>query len=311
MGIRKLGNWDIDSWELKTEKSVCMKKIIWLLGYRLPVALFISSCKEVGPDINLHGNEHAFSDTSYVETPVADAELKNVVVEEFTGVRCPNCPQGHVIIANIKAANPGRVVAVSLHPENSLGRPYSFSNEDFQNDKAQSLFDYLVPVGFEPAAAIDRKLFSGQNYVLLDKGLWSNYVSQQIAEVPPVNLLLSKTYDSTTRQLTVVAELHYTQNLTEQNKLTILLSESDIINPQLNGSDIDTFYNHKEVMRDFITNTQGDLITQPTDAGRVVRKIYKTVLNAAWNTEHLNILAYVHQSGTAKTIYQGKEIEVQ
>jgi hypothetical protein len=49
-------------------------------------------------------------------------EAKHVVIEEFTGVRCPNCPQGHQIISAIKAANPEKVVAVSFHPINSLGR---------------------------------------------------------------------------------------------------------------------------------------------------------------------------------------------
>ena len=100
----------------------------------LPIAYcFFHSCKEVGPDINLHGNQNAILDTTYIESPVATAEVKNVVIEEFTGVRCPNCPQGHVIIANIKAANPNRIVAVSLHPVNSLGHPYSFSTQDFEN----------------------------------------------------------------------------------------------------------------------------------------------------------------------------------
>ena len=41
---------------------------------------------------------------------------KNVIYEEFTGVKCPNCPDGHVVMAQILAANPGRAFAVAQAP---------------------------------------------------------------------------------------------------------------------------------------------------------------------------------------------------
>ncbi len=268
------------------------------------------SCKEVGPEINLRNNQNAISDTTYIESPVVTAETKNVMIEEFTGVRCPNCPQGHIAIAGIKAANPNRIVSVSMHPINSLGAPYPFSAQDFRNQKGQSLFDYLGQIGIEPAAAIDR-IPAGATTVLFDKSVWSTKVTSQLALSTPVNLLLSSSFDSTNNELTVVAELHYTQNVTEENKLTILLSESDVISAQLDGSAVDTFYNHKDVMRDFISETQGDAITQTREAGRVVRKVYKKVLDAAWKPENMHVVAYIHEFQNSKVVYQAKEVHVQ
>lgn len=273
-------------------------------------SLLLNSCKEVGPNINLHGNQNSVADTTYIETPVATPQNKIVVIEEFTGVRCPNCPQGHVIINNIKAANPGRVVSLSLHPINSLGAPYSFSVQDFRSQKAQTLFDYLGQIGLEPAAGIDRKLFSGQSNILLDKNAWTNYVAQQLSTTPLVNIQLTNTYDSTNSELTVVVELHYTQNVSEQNKLTMALTESNVITAQLDGSVIDTFYNHKDVMRDFITDIQGDAISTTREAGRVVRKVYKKVLDAAWKPENMKVVAYVHEYENSKLIYQANEADV-
>ena len=149
----------------------------------LAVALLlaVSAGREVGPDINLKNNENAIEDTTYVESPVQTAELHNVLIEEFTGVRCPNCPQGHVIIANIKAANPGRVNSLSLHPINSLGAPYPFSVLDFRSQDAQDLFDYLGQIGLEPAAGINRKLFGGETKILLDKSKWNAKVNDELS----------------------------------------------------------------------------------------------------------------------------------
>jgi|ERR1043165_5051769 hypothetical protein len=272
----------------------------------------INSCKEVGPDINLHGNENVVADTTYIESSVQSAEVKNVIIEEFTGVRCTNCPAGHTLLRSIQNANPGRVVAVSLHPRNTLGTPYAFSNQDLRNDKANSLWaTYLPDQGFEPEAAVDRKLFSGETALLLDRSLWTGYASQQLAQTTPVNLKLESSYDSTTHQATVVVELHYTQNVTEENKLTVLFTESDITTAQLNNSTIDTFYTHKDVMRDYITDTQGDAITQTREAGRVVRKVYKKMLDAAWKPENVSVVAFVHEHLNSKLVYQVKEVEVE
>jgi hypothetical protein len=290
----------------KMKNAIINYQVAILIGLAL-----LSSCKEVGPDINLGGNANAVSDTTYVESPVATPELKNVVIEEFTGVRCPNCPQGHQVIASIKASNPERIVAVSLHPINSLGAPYAFSVQDFKNQKAQSLFDYLGQIGLEPAAGIDRKLFSGESNILLDKNKWITCANQQLAQTSPVNLLLSKSYDSVSRELTMIVELHYTDTVPESNKLTLLLTESNIVTAQLDGSIIDTFYTHKDVMRDVITDITGDVITQSLGAGRVVRKVYKKVLDVVWKPENMHVVAYVHEYLNSKRIYQGKEIEVQ
>ena len=287
-----------------------MKNTLLIILFIPSALFFFYSCKEIGPDITLKNNKNIVADTTYIESPVATPELKNVVIEEFTGVRCPNCPQGHQIISNIKAANPNRIVAVSLHPINSLGAPYSFSAQDFRSQKAQDLFDYLGQIGLEPAAGIDRKQFLGEAAVLLEKTKWTSYVNQQMAVPAPLNILLETNYDSVTRLLTVAVELHYTQTISEQNRLTLALSESNIITAQLNGSVIDTFYTHKDIMRDFLTATTGDVLTTTTEAGRVIRKTYQRTLEPIWNPENIHVAAYVHQFQTVKNIYQGKEKEI-
>lgn len=272
--------------------------------------VFLPSCEEVGPDINLGKNNNSVSDTTYIESPVQAPEAKHVVIEEFTGVRCPNCPQGHQIISAIKAANPEKVVAVSFHPINSLGAPYSFSAHDFRSPKSQSLFDYLGQIGLEPAAGIDRTVFSGETKILLDKSKWTSQVTNQLAAIPPANIALSATYNATNRELTMVVEVHYTQAVSEENKLTVLLAESNIVTAQLDGSIIDTFYAHKDIVREFISETQGDIITTSREPGRVVRKVYKKVLDAAWKEDEMYLVAYLHEFQNSKIIYQGKEIKI-
>ncbi|MBK7148611.1 MAG: Omp28-related outer membrane protein [Bacteroidetes bacterium] len=284
-----------------------MKQLFFLT---LLLSLGISSCREVGPDINLKNNENAIEDTTYVESPVQSPEARNVLIEEFTGVRCPNCPQGHVIIANIKAANPGRINSLSLHPINSLGAPYPFSPLDFRSQDAQDLFDYLGQIGLEPAAGINRKLFAGESKILLDKSKWNAKVNDELSVAVPVNIVLESSYDSVLREVTIVTELHYTQASSEQHKLTIALTESNLVTPQLDGATIDTFYVHKDITRAFVTAKTGDLLSATIEPGRVIRKVFKKSLDAGWKPEDMYVIAYVHEFANSKQVLQSKEVEL-
>ncbi len=40
---------------------------------------------------------------------------RNAVLEEFTGVNCVNCPDGHLRANQLYAAFPGRVVLINIH----------------------------------------------------------------------------------------------------------------------------------------------------------------------------------------------------
>lgn len=287
-----------------------MKKYILLTAISVGTLWMVNSCKEIGPDINLGGNKNVLSDTTYVDPVIPAAQPKNVVLEEFTGVRCTNCPQGHQIIYDLKAQYPGRVISLSCHPFTSLTAPYSYSVQDLRTQKAQDLFAFLGNAGNLPIGSIDRKLFSGQSALLVDKQNWSNFTTQQISLSPPVNIDLQRLYDSVSRELTVIATVVYTQPVTQDNRLTIALTESKIVTAQLDGTVHDTFYTHNDVLRDFITGTQGDVLDADLVAGRTFKRIYKRTLEPKWKAENMHIAAYVHEHINAKQIYQGREIDV-
>ncbi|MBK8367031.1 MAG: hypothetical protein IPL10_06335 [Bacteroidetes bacterium] len=52
----------------------------------------------------------------FAQLPVSTTPSnKNIVLEEFTGIHCGYCPDGHVVANNIYNNNPGRVVLINIH----------------------------------------------------------------------------------------------------------------------------------------------------------------------------------------------------
>lgn len=275
---------------------------------------FLSSCKEVGPEINLHGGSNAASDTTYIESPVATAAAKNVLIEEFTGVQCPNCPAGHVQVATLKLQYPGRISGIAFHPSNTLGYPYPYSIQNLIDPGSTSLLNYLGSPGFEPCAAIDRQLFSGQTNILTDRSYWAGSVTQELSLTSPVNVALSDVYNVADNQVTVIADLHYTQDISQPNNITIAIIEDSIVTAQLNGTVVDTFYVHNDVLRTLLTGNTGDNVAYNPAitlvAGRVIRLVYKTTLNSLWKPQNLHIVAYVHEHAGSQVVYQVAEIKL-
>ena len=58
-----------------------------------------------------------FATFAMAQLPVSTTpQNKKVVLEEFTGINCQYCPDGHKIANNIKASKPaGDVILVNIH----------------------------------------------------------------------------------------------------------------------------------------------------------------------------------------------------
>src|SRR5690554_2477315 len=57
-----------------------------------------------------------FAFATYGQTIVSTSpQDQNVVLEEFTGIHCVYCPQGHAIAQAIQNANPDRVSLINIH----------------------------------------------------------------------------------------------------------------------------------------------------------------------------------------------------
>jgi PKD repeat protein len=240
----------------------------------------------------------------YVST---EPQNKNVVLEEFTGVRCGYCPQGHVIAASIVANNPGRAFVVAYHPSNSsLTVPYS-GDPDFRRTYPNAFYNssYCGTSPFMPGAFVNRRLSGGER--LLSRSVWASRSNQILAESSPANMGISTSYDFFSKMLYITVEIYYTQTVLTDNSIYILLSENDLIARQNGGSNS---YVHKHVFREAFVGQWGDPITEPTTQGSLITLQYEW---DATGTEYLmgncEVLAFL-QDQTSEEVITGVGVDV-
>ncbi len=98
------------------------------------------------------------STVAVAQRPVSTAlQPRKVVIEQFTGIRCSTCPNGHRIADSLKAVKPaGSVLLVNLHT-GAPAAPYT-GDPDFRfgSNTATSLFPAGVGTTF-PSAYVNRQ----------------------------------------------------------------------------------------------------------------------------------------------------------
>ncbi len=225
---------------------------------------------------------------NYVSTEPAN---KNAILEEFTGVRCPNCPAGHQVAAGILQNNPGRAFMAGYHPFNSsYTTPYA-GDPDFRRHHPDSL--YMTPwcgsSRFMPSAFINRRIWNGDR--LQSRGVWASYTDQILTEASPVNVGMGSTYNDQTNMLEVTVEIYFTSSLTQQSTLNVVLCESELIAQQSGGG---TSYVHKHVFRETFTAQWGDIIPGLTNQGTLVVMEYSfDNTTAQYIMENCDLTAFV------------------
>jgi len=210
-------------------------------------------------------------------------ENKKVIIEEFTGINCVFCPDGHVVANNIKNADPNNVFLINIHVGGfstpTPGQP------DFRTSFGTPIVNQSGATGF-PAATVNRIVFAGLGMApgttAMGRGNWSNAANQTKNQSSYVNVGVQGVIDAQTRVLTVTAEIYYTGNSpVNTNKLNIALLQNNTFGPQTGGN-MGNNYNHQHRLVHMLTGQWGTDITTTT-TGTFITQTFNYTIPEAYN----------------------------
>jgi hypothetical protein len=275
--------------------------------------LFIGfGCEEKNDLINYKSEEFNTLkvDSTYNSSANDSAQKKNVLLEDFTAVRCVNCPRAQKEAKNIQALYPNRVIVSSIHVSD-LADPYKESKENFKTVEGQNLLVYLGDFSSFPIGTIDRKIYSGNTKPFVYDIQWKSLVTQQLALQTPMNItFLSKEYNELDHTLKMKIKVTYTQDVNVANYISVFLNESNIIDLQLNTSGVDSNYVHNHALRTIMQPANGLKLGDNFQKGKTIIVSLTAKLLEKWKPENCHIAAFVHQRDNSFEVYHIEETEV-
>ncbi|MBT5858543.1 MAG: Omp28-related outer membrane protein [Flavobacteriales bacterium] len=194
------------------------------------------------------------------------AENRNVVLEEFTGIHCGYCPDGHVLAQQLHDNNPNDVMLINIHV-GSYATPGA-GEPDFRTQWGTAIDGQAGVAGY-PAGTVNRHLFSGMQQgsgTAMSRGDWATASGQVFQQSSPVNVWSEAIVDMGTNSLIVNVEVYYTGTQTvTSNSLNVAVLQNNVEGPQSGGSNYNPGailangnYNHQHMLRHLLTGQWGD-----------------------------------------------------
>lgn len=250
----------------------------------------------------------------FVSTEVSN---KNVVLEEYTGINCGYCPDGHKRANQLAAANPGRVFVINIHAGGYAANTYTTQH----GNTLQTTFG----ANSFPTGTVNRHTFTGysQGNFLMSRGDWASAASTIMSQTSPVNIAARGTLDWSTRELNITVQLYYTADeANATNKLNVAILQDNVIGSQSGANlnpaqQVGSQYRHMHMFRGFVyNNAWGEDITTTTQ-GSFVEKTYTYTIPANLGSptaipaklEDLHFVAFVAQG--QQEILTGCEVEIE
>ncbi len=200
---------------------------------------------------------------SIVETT---PENRNVVLEEFTGIHCTFCPDGHAIAQALKDGDPENVFLVNVHAGGyatpNAGEP------DFRTPFGAAIDGQSGLAGY-PAGTVNRQNFPGLEQgaagaTAMGRANWGTAADIVTAEASYVNTAVEANIDVSTNEMTIHVETYFTgDSPVATNKLNVYILQNNTTGPQTGGGAGDN-YVHQHRLIDMPTGQWGVDLTATT-----------------------------------------------
>lgn len=218
---------------------------------------------------------------------------KKVLIEDFTGQKCINCPKAVETIESMqKEYGKENIIAVGIHA-GPLAYKGSSSKIGLFTETGQKYYEHW---GIEapPIGLINRQ---GGKLNITD---WPKAVREAISQTAPINIEISNTYDEATKSVKIdVKKVGITDATT--GKLQVWVIENNITAMQLmpDGTN-NPNYVHNHVFRATVNGLWGDDFAINKDETKTNQ--YTLTLDEKWVADNVSIVAFVYNDNGVQQV---------
>lgn len=201
------------------------------ISFTFPEALPTAIGKVVKYVIGLKLGDNVTDRLSYTVKNLAVETTKRVVIEEFTGQGCPNCPLGHAALDIIAKDFGDKVIPLAIH---------TYTGDNFSTPQAVQLTSFLGLTA-APTARVNRLPVSSpmeivnDKYYYKDNGVWYDFVVSELSEYADADVnITSAEFDG--EKYNVSVDVTYALDMDNRNvNIFTVITEDGLLGVQDNN----------------------------------------------------------------------------
>ncbi len=230
---------------------------------------------------------------------------RTVLLEDYTGHTCVNCPAAAILSHNLKASLQDHLVVIAVHA-GYFSQPTEAGDftANYMTDEGTE-WNTTFGITSYPSGMVNRKKFV--NTHILSTGAWSSSILAELRQPATLDLTVNNQYNSSTRELSTTVNTEFLTGNDKNLKLIVVLTESGIISPQKNNkpeigeTPIIYNYEHNHMLRDCINGTWGTDI-EVGSINETISKSFTYTIPANFNAGNCNVVAFVYDNDTKEVI---------
>lgn len=305
-----------------------MKKKFAACLFAVAAALVVlPSCDKVDPP---------YTQTQGGNPNTSDSIFRKILIEDYTGFRCGNCPAAaQTLYSTLLPLYGEELISIGVHaspnhtftnttPPASLpaGAPAGSFSTDFRTPAGEAWLAYFN-VSANPNGMVSRLEYPSSTHVKIPSA-WGSAAQSVYHQPAKFKIEITNQYNSTSGNLNCDVKVKVLEAVSGTYNLTIVLTEDSVIDWQVWYSHTpqnEPNYVHRHVMRGALNGTFGDQIfTGSAAVDDSTTNTYSVNLlslpasvnpvNPTLNIDHCHIVAFVFDN-TTKEIWQAEEEKVQ
>lgn len=226
-----------------------------------------------------------------------------VLIEEFTGITCNNCPKAATEIKKLIAAFPNRVNAIAIHASNfAIPNPPDYPS-DFRTNAGTFIYDEATPFGV-PSGMLNRLDYNTASSAK-PFGSFADITAEiLLKDTADIRVTAGSTVDSTnTSTLTV--------SFTNQKELVdgldlywmAVVTENKIVAPQkMPDNTKNTSYEHSFVLRESYNGNFGEPLNHGSGLNTTTVVTKTLSVSPDWDPKNCTVVAFVYDKNSGEVI---------
>ncbi len=264
--------------------------------------------------------ESPYTESGNIKPPDTSEIVQKVLIEDFTGHTCINCPAAHKIAKSIYDKNPGRIVIMAIHAGNEFASPTVEHPYDFRTIAGTEIDDYfkVSSLGL-PYGLINRRLYD--NTLILSRFKWEDATQEALKREPVCGIKIIPAYNEIKKEIKVEIQVTYIGEGSKSHNLAVFVVEDSIVSYQKNTPKDEENYVHNHVLRTSVNGkTWGEpLSTKDITKGEKFTRSYTMIIpkeNSTpgeryyWRPEKLRIIACIMDTEKNYEILQVEEVNL-
>jgi len=259
----------------------------------LIISMFFISC-----DIIENKGVYYIEESENINNDTVTEETfeKKVLLIEFTGHKCPNCPEAHATVKELQSVYNEKIIPISIHA-GILAYPQGSYTYNFITTEGTEMYNSFgisaIPIGI--VNSLDKNNLSTHT-------AWASKIDENLLTNPLIGLTISNTVVDNN----INTEITYTalEDINSNLKLCAYLIEDSIVSKQDSSGVGVVNYLHRHALRDVFNATVwgDDILTANILKGDKNTTTLSLAINSVWNINHCKVVAFIYDDQTKEVL---------